>query len=73
MIAAAKTELEMVFAGELAQLAGKRRQHLLDALHAISIWSFWESLRTDLGFGPRQAQDLLTATFTALLADAGFR
>jgi AcrR family transcriptional regulator len=73
MIAVAKAELEMVFALELTQLAGKKRQRLLDALHAVSIWSFWESLRADLGLGPRQAQDLLGATFTALLAEAGFR
>lgn len=73
MIAGARAELEQVFAGELAQLAGKRRRDLLDALHAVSIWSFWESLRTDFGFGPRRAQDLFGATFAALLAEAGFR
>ncbi len=73
MIAVAKAELELVFAKELATLAGNRRQDLLDALHAISIWSFWESLRTDLGLGARQASDLVGATFTALLAEAGFR
>jgi TetR/AcrR family transcriptional regulator of autoinduction and epiphytic fitness len=73
MIARARAELEMVFVLEFTQLAGERRQQLVDALHAITIWAFWESLRTDLCLGPRQARDLLGATFTTLLAEAGFR
>jgi TetR/AcrR family transcriptional regulator of autoinduction and epiphytic fitness len=68
----AKAELETVFTPELAELPGKRRQWLLDGLHAISIWSFWESLRTDLGLGLDQAEELFRHTFTALLAEAGF-
>ena len=71
-LAMAKAELEAVFAPELAELAGTQRQQLLDGLHAVSIWSFWESLRTELGLGPGQAEELLRATFTALLAEAGF-
>jgi TetR/AcrR family transcriptional regulator of autoinduction and epiphytic fitness len=73
MLARSRAELEAVFALELSQLEGDRRQRLLDALHVISIWAFWESLRTDLGLGPRQARELFSATFTALLAEAGFR
>jgi TetR/AcrR family transcriptional regulator, regulator of autoinduction and epiphytic fitness len=68
----AKTHLERVFAAELANLAGTRRQQLVDGLHAISIWSFWESLRTELNLGPEPAEELLRATFSALLAEAGF-
>jgi AcrR family transcriptional regulator len=71
-LAKGKADLERVFAPELAQLAGKRRQQLLDGLHAISIWSFWESLRTELNLDPGQAGELLRVTFTALLAEAGF-
>jgi TetR/AcrR family transcriptional regulator of autoinduction and epiphytic fitness len=71
-LAKGKADLERVFARELAQLAGKRRQQLVDGLHAISIWSFWESLRTELALGPQQARELLRATFTALLTEAGF-
>ena len=56
----------------LAELAGTKRQQLLDGLHAVSIWSFWESLRTDLNLDPGPAEALLRATFTALLAKAGF-
>jgi hypothetical protein len=56
----------------LAELAGTKRQQLVDGLHAVSIWSFWESLRTDLNLDPGPAEELLRATFTALLAKAGF-
>ena len=73
VIAAARVELEAVFAAELAQLSGLRRKHLADALHATSIWSFWESLRTELALTPEQADGLVAATFTALLTEAGFR
>jgi hypothetical protein len=31
---------------------------------------FWESLRSVLGLGPQQARELLSTTFTALLAQA---
>jgi TetR/AcrR family transcriptional regulator, regulator of autoinduction and epiphytic fitness len=72
-LALAKADLETVFAAELTQLAAMRRQMLIDGLHAISIWSFWESMRTELNLEPGPAGELLRATFTALLAEAGFR
>lgn len=68
-----RAEVEQVFAPELAQLPGLQRDQLVDALHAISLWSFWESLRTDLGLSPLRARELLSRTCTALLAQAGFR
>jgi len=71
-LAKAKAELEAVFAPELAGLPRPRRQQLTDTLHAISIWSFWDSLRADLGLGPGPARELLRSTFTSLLAEAGF-
>ena len=71
-LAKAKTELETVFTPELGKLAGKKRQQLLDGLHSISIWSFWEALRTELLLGPEQAEELFRATFTGLLGAAGF-
>jgi TetR/AcrR family transcriptional regulator of autoinduction and epiphytic fitness len=71
-LAKAKAELETVFTQELAELPGKRRQWLLDGLHAVSIWSFWESLRTELGLGLDQAEELFQHTFASLLAEAGF-
>jgi TetR/AcrR family transcriptional regulator of autoinduction and epiphytic fitness len=71
-LAVARADLATVFAPELAILAGTKRRQLLDGLHAVSIWSFWESLRTELNLDPGQAEELLRAAFTALLAEAGF-
>jgi len=71
--AGGRVELELLFAAELSQLAAPQRQQLTDALHAITIWAFWESLRTDLNLSPLQARELLRSTFTALLAQAGLR
>lgn len=71
--AGGRAELELVFAPELAQLPGQQRDELVDALHAISIWAFWETLRTDLGLSPLRAQQLLSRTFSALLIQAGFQ
>lgn len=73
VLAAARAELEAVFAPELSQLTEDRRRPLLDGLHAISIWSFWESLRTDLGLAPARATELVGDAFTSLLAEAGFQ
>jgi TetR/AcrR family transcriptional regulator, regulator of autoinduction and epiphytic fitness len=71
-IAAGRAELEVVFAPEFDQLQGKQRDQLVEALHAISIWSFWESLRTDLGLSPLRARELVRNTFAALFMQAGF-
>ena len=71
-LAMARADLEAVFAPELTELAGTKRRQLLDGLHAVSIWSFWESLRTELSLDPGQAEKLFRATFTALLVEAGF-
>jgi hypothetical protein len=71
-LALARTDLETVFAPELMNLSGEKREQLLDGLHAVSIWSFWESLRTELSLGPVPAEELLRAIFATLLAEAGF-
>lgn len=71
--AAGRTELELVFAPEFDQLAGKQRDQLVEALHAISIWAFWESLRTDLGLSPLRARELVRNTFASLFNQAGFQ
>jgi TetR/AcrR family transcriptional regulator, regulator of autoinduction and epiphytic fitness len=70
--AGGRAEVEQVFALELSQLPGQQRERLVDALHAISLWSFWETLRTDLELSPLRAKEILTSTFTALLVQAGF-
>jgi TetR/AcrR family transcriptional regulator, regulator of autoinduction and epiphytic fitness len=70
--AASKAEVESVFAEELSQLPGQQRERLVDALHAISLWSYWETLRTDLELSPLGAREILISTFGALLVQAGF-
>ncbi|HWF81141.1 MAG TPA: TetR/AcrR family transcriptional regulator [Streptosporangiaceae bacterium] len=71
--AAGRVELELVFAPEFDQLAGKQRDQLVEALHAISIWAFWESLRADLGLSPLRARELVRNAFAALFNQAGFQ
>ncbi len=72
-IAMARAELESVFAMELNSLRGQRRRQLADGLHAVSLWAFWESLRTELGLGPEKAAAQVRSVFSTLLANAGFR
>jgi TetR/AcrR family transcriptional regulator, regulator of autoinduction and epiphytic fitness len=69
--AGARAEVEQVFAAELGMLQAQERQQLVNALHATSLWSFWETLRTDLDLSPVAAGQILKSTFTALLAQAG--
>jgi TetR/AcrR family transcriptional regulator, regulator of autoinduction and epiphytic fitness len=69
--AGARAEVEQVFAPELGMLPADERQKLVNALHATSLWSFWETLRTDLDLSPLVAGQILKGTFTALLAQAG--
>ena len=71
--AAGRAELELVFAPEFSQLHGKQRDQLVEGLHAISIWAFWESLRTDLGLSQLRARELVRNTFGALFSQAGFQ
>jgi len=70
--AGARAEVEQVFAPELGRLSAQQRARLVNALHATSLWSFWETLRTDLELSPLAAREILRNTFTALLAQAGF-
>jgi TetR/AcrR family transcriptional regulator, regulator of autoinduction and epiphytic fitness len=67
----ARAEVEQVFAAELGALSAQERQQLVNVLHATSLWSFWETLRTDLDLSPLAARQILKSTFTALLAQAG--
>jgi AcrR family transcriptional regulator len=68
----ARAEVEQVFAPELSTLLPQQRERLVHALHAISLWSFWETLRTDLELSPLGAKEILTSTLTAALRQAGF-
>jgi len=71
--AGGRAELESIFAPELAQVPATQRDRLLDALHVITIWPFWETLRTDLNLSPLAAREQIRTTFIALLRQAGFR
>jgi TetR/AcrR family transcriptional regulator of autoinduction and epiphytic fitness len=70
MNALGKAEIEAVFARELHQLAGQRRTQLTSALVGVGFWQFWDSLRTEVGATPEQAQDIVAALFTSTLADS---
>jgi hypothetical protein len=67
----AAAELETVFAAELLQLPAVRRVELVSALQAVSLWSFWESLRTELGLSQAGARATIATAFRALFAQAG--
>jgi hypothetical protein len=73
MIALARAELEAVFVHELGQLPPDQRQALVDGLQGVSIWAFWESLRTEVGLSPQQARDTVAGIFLAMFAKAGLR
>jgi len=62
-----KAEIEAVFAPELGRLSGQRRIQLISALVGVGFWPFWESLRTDAGASPEQAQDIVATLLTASL------
>ena len=72
MTALGRAELEAVFAAELGRVAGEQRRALADALQGVSIWAFWDSLRTDVGLSPEQARKTVVTIFMSLLTDAGF-
>jgi TetR/AcrR family transcriptional regulator of autoinduction and epiphytic fitness len=71
MIALARAELEAVFVNEFGQLAPDQRQALVDGLQGVSIWAFWDSLRSEVGLSPRQARDTVAGIFLAMFAQAG--
>jgi len=68
----ARAEVEQVFGPELSRLPAQQRERLANALHAASLWSFWETLRAELELSPLAASQIVKGTFTALLAQAGF-
>ena len=72
MIALGRAELEAVFAAELGRLPGGQRKALSDALQGVSIWAFWDSLRTDVGLSPQQAREAVVSIIRSLLTQAGF-
>lgn len=68
-IARVRTEIENVFAQELAH-ARKGREQLLDALTVASTWSAWSMMRDAMGLDVQTAQAIMARTLGALLVDA---
>jgi AcrR family transcriptional regulator len=67
-IATADTEVERVFARELA---GPQGASLLDALYLATGGPAWDALRTDRHLDPTASEDVMRRTVTALLAAEG--
>jgi AcrR family transcriptional regulator len=65
LVALGRTQLEDVFAAELAIAAD--RATLLAALETASGWAAWEAARTELGLDPAAARAALRLTLTRLL------
>jgi AcrR family transcriptional regulator len=71
MLALARAEMEMAFAPELDRLGPRPRAELAGAVHGVSIWAFWESLRTEVCLDREQARRTVVTAITALMAQAG--
>jgi hypothetical protein len=71
MTALARAELEAVFAVEFAKLPAAERKALIDAMEGVTIWAFWESLRSDVGLTPRESRDTVEGLVEALFTQAG--
>ena len=67
----ARTEVERVFARELAACDATARSEWLAALDVASGWSTWESLRTHHGLPVERAHRVVTRMLTTLLEGAG--
>lgn len=62
----ARAEVARLFRAELAA-AGADREILLDALDAVSSWSFWDALRSHQGLEPAAAAAVLGRVLRRLL------
>ena len=69
-LALARAQTKQVFAPELGRLRPRARKSLLDTLHGLTLWAFWDSLRTEVTLDPHQARQVLTNVVTSALADA---
>ncbi len=66
--AAARDQVEAVFAPELSRLDPRRRSLVLDALDVATSWSSWEALRSLQGCSAERARRVVTEILTDLLA-----
>lgn len=68
-----RSELERVFADELARRQEPARTQLLDALDTVLSWPSWENLRTLNGRTQQDAQAILEQMVAAMLLPAYFQ
>jgi AcrR family transcriptional regulator len=67
-----RSELERVFADELAKREEPARTQLLDSLDTVLSWPSWENLRTLNGRTQEDAQAIVEQMVTAMLLPAHF-
>lgn len=65
-----RTEIEELFAKELALAADGDREQLVQALTAASTWSTWSMLRDEQGLDVAAARGVMSRTVSALLVAA---
>jgi AcrR family transcriptional regulator len=71
MLDRGRAEVERVFGAELEARPPGARKDLLDALDAVTTWTYWEHLRERRSVPEKRARRILAQTLTALLAPAG--
>ncbi len=62
-----RSQLERLFAAELAERTTSDRRDLLDAVEAATSWSTWRLLRTEQRCTTTRARTVMARTVTALL------
>jgi AcrR family transcriptional regulator len=67
LLALGREQVERVFAPELDRLGDEQRQATLSALQVATTWSTWESLRSEFGLDPPDAEQAVLALLSNLL------
>jgi AcrR family transcriptional regulator len=62
-----RLEVETVFGPEIGQAPAADRRELTGALAAAASWAVWDSLRSEAGYTPVEAQGVLTRMLRSLL------
>ncbi|MBN2624237.1 MAG: TetR/AcrR family transcriptional regulator, partial [Acidimicrobiales bacterium] len=65
-----RSEVEQVFAPELASMEATERREVVGAVAATSSWAVWDALRAEMGHSPEQAGAVVERTLRSLLAVA---
>jgi AcrR family transcriptional regulator len=67
LMAIGREQVETLFAPEFALLADRPRTELRDAVHVVTSWATWESMRTELKLGAAAARAVVVRMVTALV------